>query len=212
MGHDPKGLWVAVRLSRRGALCFPANKKLKTKMITKTEIKSIGRKKWLWISGGLILFIVLVSIIGRDKKTEKVESPQTSQPQVSLEQQPQVSLEQQAKNDEPQLKSIGKWYNTAEVFLGRSEVSGRLGYGAVFEPPLEPTKQNMAQFAIGLIDEVWGRNALAEGVLTPIGYEERLGTTLIYYEMKDGGRVYFLVVKASDIGGKIVGMTFWKEK
>ncbi len=108
-----------------------------------------------------------------------------------------------------EIQFLGKWYGLADVYLGKNEETGQ--YGATFEPLLEPTEQNTTQFALSLIDEIWGLNVLKEGVEGRTPYlEERLGTILMYYKMKDGNRIYFLVMKDTDTG-KIFGMGFWRE-
>ena len=125
--------------------------------------------------------------------------------------QPQVSQDAQIKNyrgskGEPKL--IGKWWGQAEVYLERE--NGK--YAASFEPALEPTRENIGTFSKGLVDEVQGRNALVQGIMSPIQYEERAGTTLVFYNTSDGGKICYLIFKATDLGGKIIGMSFWKEK
>jgi len=158
------------------------------------------KNKWSWIIGGIILLVIIITIAGGGKE----ESESTAA-------QPQVSQEASIKNyrggmGEPKL--IGKWWGQAEVYLGRE--NGK--YAASFEPALELTRENIGTFSKGLVDEVWGRNVLVQGVMSPIQYEERAGSTLVFYDTSDGGKIYFLVFKATDLGGRIIGMSFWKEQ
>ncbi len=148
-----------------------------------------------------ILFFIMIFSSDDSNNGEIKTSPQSNQQQA-----PQNQLKEIGSS--PQL--IGKWFESTNVYLGKNERTGV--YGAIFEPAF--SGENMStvyRFILNLIDHVWGRNQLIEGVagLTP-HFEEREGATLIFYEGKNNSRFYALVVKEEGTKN-VVAISFWKE-